>query len=247
MVVVDCVFCIFWLSAFASQASFNTADLCGQACGASKAIVGLGLFVWYVQPKPPPLSPGCLVRSHRLTRLSPASIFFGVTSFLSIYTLKFYQFNGRLPGYDKIQARRAQNIDPDMAAFSMAPHDEEAYGPVSSNDRDDDHHLAHEHGGGDHHDGGFGDGGGGGVEDPYGPTPPTGGRQENPFDDRHDLDYRPQAGAAGHGPSPFDDRHEADYRATSSSGRPYAPPRADDDYDDERPVQFPVGNYDRGV
>ena len=46
MVVVDCIFCIFWLSAFAAQAAFNTANLCGEACSPSKAIVGLGLFVW---------------------------------------------------------------------------------------------------------------------------------------------------------------------------------------------------------
>jgi len=62
MVVVDCVFTIFWLSAFASQAAFNTANLCGQACGASKAIVGLGLFVWCVPSSPgirAPLAPVC--------------------------------------------------------------------------------------------------------------------------------------------------------------------------------------------
>jgi len=132
----------------------------------------------------------------------------------------------------------------------MAPHDEEAYGAVPSNDRDDDRHPDDHHDGGyggrlDDHDGGYG---GGRVDDPYGPTPPVGGRQENPFDDRHDLDdYRPQVGAPDHGPSPFDDSNQLDYRGNSGAGRPYAPPRADDDYDDERPVQFPAGNYDRGV
>jgi hypothetical protein len=45
MVTVDGVFTIFWLSAFASQASYNTAGKCGDVCGLSKAIVALGVFV----------------------------------------------------------------------------------------------------------------------------------------------------------------------------------------------------------
>jgi hypothetical protein len=45
MVVVDCVFCVFWLSAFASQAAYDTADSCGTACGVSKGIVGIAFFV----------------------------------------------------------------------------------------------------------------------------------------------------------------------------------------------------------
>jgi hypothetical protein len=45
MAVVDGLFVVFWLSAFAAQAAYNTANLCGQACGQSKAIVGLGFFV----------------------------------------------------------------------------------------------------------------------------------------------------------------------------------------------------------
>jgi hypothetical protein len=52
MFAVDVVFCIIWLSAFASQAAYNTAKLCGNRCSQSSAIVGLGVLMWYV-----PLSP----------------------------------------------------------------------------------------------------------------------------------------------------------------------------------------------
>jgi hypothetical protein len=45
MLVVDALFVVIWLSAFASQAAYNTANLCGGACGQSKAIVGLGVLV----------------------------------------------------------------------------------------------------------------------------------------------------------------------------------------------------------
>lgn len=45
MAGVDAFFAIVWLSAFASQAAYNTANLCGTACSQSKAIVGLGFFV----------------------------------------------------------------------------------------------------------------------------------------------------------------------------------------------------------
>jgi hypothetical protein len=45
MLVVDALFTILWLSAFATQAAYNTANLCGGACGLSKAVVGLAFFV----------------------------------------------------------------------------------------------------------------------------------------------------------------------------------------------------------
>lgn len=45
MAVVDGLYTIFWLSAFATQAAYNTANLCGHACKLSKAIVGLGFMV----------------------------------------------------------------------------------------------------------------------------------------------------------------------------------------------------------
>lgn len=44
MTVIDCIWGILWLSAFASQAAYNTANMCGQGCAVSKAIVGIGFF-----------------------------------------------------------------------------------------------------------------------------------------------------------------------------------------------------------
>lgn len=44
MLTIDSLMIILWLSAFATQAAYNTADSCGTACGPSKAIVGLGVF-----------------------------------------------------------------------------------------------------------------------------------------------------------------------------------------------------------
>jgi hypothetical protein len=52
MIAVDMLFAIIWLSAFSTQAAYNTANLCGSACGISKAIVGLGFFVLYASPAP---------------------------------------------------------------------------------------------------------------------------------------------------------------------------------------------------
>lgn len=48
MLCVDVAFTVIWLSAFATQAAYNTANQCGKVCKLSKAIVGLGVFVTYV-------------------------------------------------------------------------------------------------------------------------------------------------------------------------------------------------------
>ncbi|KAB5545704.1 hypothetical protein GE09DRAFT_216947 [Coniochaeta sp. 2T2.1] len=227
MAVVDGVFAVFWLSAFAAQAAYNSADKCGGACGQSKAIVAMGFFVF---------------------------LFFCITTFLSIYTVKFYEWNGRLPGYDK--GITAQNIDPDKAAFSMAPHDEEAYTHVPMNDHE--------------HDDPYAAGGPSGVSDPYNAQTNTaydaaavgggstydddtsyggaGGRQTS-----HGSGYA--GGAAGVQENPFrqDDPFADDHAyggagagGAGVSGHPYAPPTAEE-YDDDRPVQFPAANYDRVV
>jgi hypothetical protein len=45
MAIVDGVYAIFWLSGFASQAAYNSANQCGGACGRSKGIVGLGFII----------------------------------------------------------------------------------------------------------------------------------------------------------------------------------------------------------
>ncbi|CCE28533.1 hypothetical protein E4U22_006099 [Claviceps purpurea] len=110
MLAVDGSFTIIWLSAFATQAAYNTSGLCGQACNISKAVVGLGVFV-------------CLL--------------FAASTFVSAYTLTYWKFHGNLPGYDNRKLRTGDsNIDPDKAAFSMAPHDEEAYERINADDHD---------------------------------------------------------------------------------------------------------------
>ena len=166
------------------------------------------------------------------------SLLFCVTTVISIMTVKYYQWNNRLPGYDQLQLRNKGGVDsndPDKAAFSMAPHDEEAYAPVNMDDHDES----------DPHRSGRSD-----YSDPYGApstlaSGPYGGgsvasrdistsysgaqenpfRQDNPFDT--DTEY--------HRPTPS---------PVPSSG--YRPPTAQDDYeDDHQPAHFPTGNYDR--
>ncbi len=157
-----------------------------------------------------------------------------VVSFLvSAYTVIYWNLNNRLPGYDAVMRHPgSQNIDPDKAAFSMVPHDEEA---LDDHDRDP-------HRGGPHSD----------YSDPYGAPIHVSGpyagssvvgsqvstsyggaaEQDNPFKQEN----------------PFDSDTEHDYRrpSPSAAGSRYAAPSAQDDYeDDPRPVHFPSGNYDR--
>jgi hypothetical protein len=47
--IVDILFAFLWLSAFSSQASYNSSGKCKGACGASKAVVGMGVFIWWVE------------------------------------------------------------------------------------------------------------------------------------------------------------------------------------------------------
>ncbi|XXG99752.1 hypothetical protein Hte_006093 [Hypoxylon texense] len=216
MVVVDVIFAIFWLSAFASQAAYNTANSCGQGCAVSKAIVGIAFF---------------------------ELLGFIATSAVSVYTLRYYRQTESLPGYENLGTH--QNIDPDKAAFSMAPHDEEAYAPVQM----DDHHD-HDHD--DDHDTHGGVGGGVGPYDPdsfapsrfdhssdtaYRPHSTSPAPLDNPFDN---AAYRTHSASPAHGADPYGDP----YGSASSRPHVYAPPVAED-YDDDRPVQFPSANYDR--
>jgi hypothetical protein len=85
-------------------------------------------------------------------QLSPYSLLWGATTFVSIYTLQHYKFHGVLPGYDRrpLNGVSSTNFDPDKGAFSMAPDGDEPYARV---DAEDPEH----HGGG-----GFGSGLGGG-------------------------------------------------------------------------------------
>ncbi|KAM7204159.1 hypothetical protein V8F33_001794 [Rhypophila sp. PSN 637] len=222
MAVVDGLFAIIWLSAFATQASYNTAGLCGSVCGVSKAIVGLGFFVF---------------------------LFFCVSTFISIWTIQYWKWNNRLPGYDTKSRGGVADpsaIDPDKAAFSMAPHGDDAYAPVNMNDHDNDPEIPL--GGGVGASGAHSD-----YADPYGaprlspdpyggpsvpPAPSSygggsvvGGQQANPFRDDNPFDddtaYNPGGRTSAMG---------------GSMGSRYAAPTAQDEYDDAR---FPSANYDR--
>ncbi|KAI0537804.1 hypothetical protein GGR58DRAFT_327770 [Xylaria digitata] len=203
MLVVDALFAIFWLSAFASQAAYNTANSCGAACAVSKAIVGIAFF---------------------------ETLGWILSTLISAYTLRYYQQNGDLPGYEKIGSH--QNIDPDKAAFSMAPHDEEAYAPINMDDHHDDVHNDHDNRPYDPNS--YGSRPIYEAETSYQPHHTSSpAPHENPFDNS----YRP------HSTSPHPDPFANPY-STSVGSKIYAPP-ANDDYDDGRPVQFPSGNYDR--
>ncbi|EON97556.1 putative chaperone-binding protein [Phaeoacremonium minimum UCRPA7] len=207
MVTVDALFTVLWLSAFATQAAYNSKDECGKGCSLSKAIVAMGVFV---------------------------TLFFAGTTFLSVATLRYYDFNGTLPGYEHMGVKN-QNIDPDKAAFSTAPHDDDAYAPVGMHDHDHEPEFnATPYGGAGSSYGGGGSAYSNAPHDPHDPDAynmrPVGGgspAHENPFDDS--TAYQ---GAGGRLPS-------------GSSSHVYAPPAAHDDYDDDRPAQFPAADYGR--
>ncbi|KAH7033188.1 uncharacterized protein B0I36DRAFT_105921 [Microdochium trichocladiopsis] len=211
MTVVDCIWAIFWLSAFASQAAYNSANSCGQGCAVSRAIVGMCFFellLWIL------------------------------STLVSFFTLKYWHANGDLPGYERLD-RSNTNIDPDKAAFSMAPHDEEAYAPISGNDHDDDHHSnvpynADAYGSVNSNtlfDSSTSYGGGGAASthtDPFADTSYGGGGAHSTYSDN-----------SYGGTNPYSGGHQA------SGSQIYAPPTAEEDYDDGRPAKFPAANYDR--
>jgi len=107
LAAVDGVFTILWLSAFAAEASWNSAGKCGSGCHLSKAVVGLGVFIW---------------------------LSFVLTTAMSVYGAIHYRKDGYLPGASR-GATNAQLIDPDKEAFSTAPADDE-YVPVHTGDQD---------------------------------------------------------------------------------------------------------------
>lgn len=202
MLTVDAVFCIIWLSAFASQAAYNTGGHCGEKCAQSNAIVGLGVLMWFL---------------------------WIATSAVSIYTLRHYRFHGELPGYDKQRIGGGSNdIDPDKAAFSMAPQDEDAYAPVQMDDHPGGETSYGGASGGVFSDNPYRTGGGYGEDDDpnrYGSLP----SRHNPMFDS-ETEYNSQHPSMGPARQPS----------------PYAAPAVHDDpFDDHAPAQFPQGNYDR--
>lgn len=149
------------------------------------------------------------------------SLLFAGTAFISAYSMTYYNFHGNLPGYDARKIRDGgENIDPDKAAFSMAPHDEEAYERVHM----DDHDGAAGGGAYDSNAGGYGGGNPYSADDDdpnrYGALPPRIGPM---FDS--ETEYN--SGAAVPPPT----------MPTPYGSRPT--------YDNEEPVHFPSGDYDR--
>ncbi|KAM5342353.1 hypothetical protein ACJ41O_013319 [Fusarium nematophilum] len=203
MLVVDALFTVLWLSAFATQASYNADDSCGTACGISKGIVGLGVFV---------------------------TLLFAGTTFISAYTLQYYNFHGNLPGYDNRKIRGGDNIDPDKAAFSMAPHDDEAYERVNMEDQEP---QGNPYGG---YSGSYN------STTRYGDANPYGGGDD---DDDDPSRYGMPARNNTHN-TLFDNQTEYHSGGTPPSmPSSYANPPGGNAYDDQQPVQFPAGNYDR--
>lgn len=217
MLAVDALFTIMWLSAFATQASYNADESCGKACGISKGIVGLGVLTTYVSQQS-----YCDVDQSSVSwLLTSGSLLFAGTTFVSAFTLNYYQNNNVLPGYDNRQIRGGDNIDPDKAAFSMAPHDDEAYERVNMEDNEPTGNPYGGYNGSYNSTTRYGDNNNTnpyGAEDGdparYGSTP---GRTNTLFD--NDTEYH--SGGAQYGGNP------------TSGG-----------YDDHT-AHFPAGNYDR--
>lgn len=62
-----------------------------------------------------------------------------LTTLLSVYAVIYYRREGYLPGGSRAPIN-AQMIDPDKAAFSTAPHDDE-YAPVHNIDEHEGHDI----------------------------------------------------------------------------------------------------------
>lgn len=144
------------------------------------------------------------------------SLLFAASTFVSAYTMTYYNFHNTLPGYDNRKIRSGSNdIDPDKEAFSMAPHGDEAYDRVHMED--------HEHEDASHapYNGGRYD-----ADDPsrYGALP----RRESPplFDSNTEYNSGQQT---HYTPPPAQPLSSNPATATYNNG----------------PAQFPAGNYDR--
>jgi hypothetical protein len=225
MLAVDAIFTVIWLSAFAAQAAYNSAGDCGKVCRLSGAVVGLGVVITYVLSLPSNRSHGSG------TNVASIRILFAITTFLSAYTLTYYNFHGNLPGYDSRKIRTGDNIDPDKAAFSMAPHDDDAYAPVHMDDHDGPGAGSSAYGGA----GAYSDNGGGNQ---YGSANPY---SADDYDDPNRYGTRPPRGNAM-----FDS--DLEYNAGSSQ-----PPRVSSPYGGagsdpyDEPAKFPAANYDRTI
>lgn len=136
--------------------------------------------------------------------------------------MTYSNFHGNLPGYDNRKIRSGENnIDPDKAAFSMAPHDEEAYERVNADENDASV-----------------SGYGGYDENRYGAA--------NPYS--HDDDDPNRYGALPPRNHPLfdsDTEYQSGGGAVAPPSMPYSNPSGPSPYDDDQPAQFPAGDYDR--
>lgn len=216
MLAVDAAFTIMWLSAFATQAAYNAAGQCGKACGISKGVVGCGVLVTYV----------LRLDLYSIFTDLLCSLLFAGSTFVSAFTLNYYNNHNILPGYDNRQMG-SDNIDPDKAAFSMAPHGDEAYERVDM----DDHEPSGSAYGGGYNNNSYNSHSRYGDANPYsaddedpdrfGALPP---RNNTLFE--NDTEYH-SGGAPPSMPASY---------ANPTGGHPY----------EDVPAQFPAGNYDRG-
>lgn len=162
----------------------------------------------------------------QLTVFLVISLFWAASTLISVATYRYYNFNGVLPGYETSRGPRTNSIDPDKAAFSTAPIDEEAYAPVGMNDQDDEPEF---------------------NASPYGGGMGTSSTRHDAHDiNPYTADTSYGGAAAVHNP-PFE--HHSEYNTHTSPAPPgghmYAPPPpAADDFDD-RPVAFPSADYSR--
>ena len=154
-------------------------------------------------------------------------VFWGLTTGLSLVTHRYYNFNGVLPGYETNRGPRTTNIDPDKAAFSTAPIDEEAYAPVGMNDHDDEPEF---------------------NASPYGGAAASSSVPHDPHDlNAYNLDTS-YGGAASVHSQVFE--HPGEYSSHHSTPAPagshlYSPPPVQDDDEYDRPAQFPAADYSR--
>lgn len=150
-----------------------------------------------------------------------------------------------LPGYDNLHRGRTHtmnNIDPDKAAFSTGPVDEEAYAPLGAGQ--------HDHSSDDEHEFNAGPPYGAGVHHPGTSASPYGGAGGSmPLP--HDPDaYGHQDTSYGGAASSMGSRYDGgeSYAHVNPTPPPagtglYSPPAVHDDDDIHGPVQFPAGNY----
>lgn len=61
MFAVDLFGVILWLSAFATQAAYNSSGLCGNRCSISKGVVAIGVIITYVFASAPNLQANSLI------------------------------------------------------------------------------------------------------------------------------------------------------------------------------------------